>query len=51
MTAARIAPGGDGCHHVSLEEVIKTMKEVGADMKDECKRTARCGLAVDVTDC
>ncbi|WP_189285730.1 L-serine ammonia-lyase, iron-sulfur-dependent, subunit alpha, partial [Actinoplanes campanulatus] len=37
--------------HVSLDKVIKTMKETGADMKDKYKETARGGLAVNVTEC
>src|ERR1700710_2911087 len=49
--AAPRAPGGDGRHHVSLDKVIKTMKETGADMKVKYKETARGGLAVNVIEC
>ncbi|GIF44105.1 L-serine ammonia-lyase [Actinoplanes xinjiangensis] len=51
VTAARMALRGDGRHHVSLDKVIKTMKETGADMKDKYKETSRGGLAVNVTEC
>src|SRR6202035_5505607 len=44
VTAARMALRGDGRHHVSLDKVIKTMKETGADMKVKYKETARRGL-------
>ncbi|MFG1994228.1 L-serine ammonia-lyase [Actinoplanes sp. NPDC048988] len=51
VTAARMALRGDGRHHVSLDKVIKTMKETGADMKIKYKETARGGLAVNVIEC
>jgi L-serine dehydratase len=51
ITGARIALRGDGEHHVSLDKVIKTMRETGADMKVKYKETARGGLAVNVIEC
>ncbi|MEU4562933.1 L-serine ammonia-lyase [Actinoplanes sp. NPDC023936] len=51
VTAARMALRGDGRHHVSLDKVIKTMKETGADMKVKYKETSRGGLAVNVIEC
>ena len=51
ITAARLALRGDGNHHVSLDKVIKTMRETGADMKIKYKETARGGLAVNVIEC
>ncbi|MEV1287692.1 L-serine ammonia-lyase [Micromonospora sp. NPDC049679] len=51
ITGARIALRGDGEHHVSLDKVIKTMRETGADMKTKYKETARGGLAVNVIEC
>ena len=51
VTAARMALRGDGRHHVSLDKVIKTMKETGADMGVKYKETARGGLAVNVIEC
>jgi L-serine dehydratase len=51
ITGARIALRGDGQHHVSLDKVIKTMRETGADMKIKYKETARGGLAVNVIEC
>jgi L-serine dehydratase len=49
--AARMALKGDGHHFVSLDKVIKTMRETGADMKTKYKETARGGLAVNVIEC
>ena len=51
ITAARLALRGDGEHFVSLDKVIKTMRETGADMKVKYKETARGGLAVNVIEC
>jgi L-serine dehydratase len=51
VTAAKMAMRGDGRHHVSLDKVIKTMKETGADMGVKYKETARGGLAVNVVEC
>ena len=49
--AARMALAGDGTHYVSLDQVIKTMWETGADMKTKYKETARGGLAVNIVEC
>lgn len=51
INAARIARSGDGTHFVSLDKVIKTMRETGKDMQDKYKETARGGLAVNVVEC
>jgi L-serine dehydratase len=51
INAARIALRGDGTHVVSLDNVVKTMRETGADMKTKYKETARGGLAVNVIEC
>ena len=51
INAARMALHGDGTHHVSLDQVIKTMRETGADMKTKYKETARGGLAVNIVEC
>ncbi len=51
INAARMALRGDGTHHVSLDKVIKTMRETGADMMSKYKETARGGLAVNVVEC
>jgi L-serine dehydratase len=51
ITAARTALRGDGSHVVSLDKVIKTMRETGRDMKVKYKETARGGLAVNVIEC
>jgi L-serine dehydratase len=51
INAARLALIGDGTHHVSLDQVIKTMRETGADMQTKYKETARGGLAVNVIEC
>jgi L-serine dehydratase len=51
INAARMALRGDGTHYVSLDKVIKTMRETGADMKSKYKETSRGGLAVNVIEC
>jgi L-serine dehydratase len=51
INAARMALRGDGTHVVTLDKVIKTMRETGADMKVKYKETARGGLAVNVIEC
>jgi L-serine dehydratase len=51
INAARLALAGDGSHVVSLDNVIKTMRETGADMKTKYKETARGGLAVNIVEC
>jgi len=51
ITAARMALRGDGSHVVSLDKVIKTMRDTGRDMLVKYKETARGGLAVNVVEC
>ena len=51
INAARMALYGDGAHYVSLDKVIKTMRETGADMLTKYKETARGGLAVNIIEC
>ncbi|QNE19373.1 L-serine ammonia-lyase [Kribbella qitaiheensis] len=51
INAARMAMHGDGVHVVTLDKVIKTMRETGADMKIKYKETSRGGLAVNVIEC
>ena len=51
INAARLALRGDGTHRVSLDKVIATMRQTGADMSTKYKETSRGGLAVNVTEC
>lgn len=51
VNAARMALQGDGHHVVSLDKVIKTMRDTGADMKTKYKETSRGGLAVNIVEC
>ena len=51
IDAARLALTGDGHHHVSLDQVIDTMRRTGADMKESYKETSLGGLAVYVPAC
>ena len=51
INAARMALLSDGQHYVSLDKVIKTMRDTGRDMKTKYKETARGGLAVNVIEC
>lgn len=51
INASRLALQGDGDHKVSLDKVIKTMRDTGKDMKTKYKETARGGLAVNIIEC
>jgi L-serine dehydratase len=51
LTASRIALLGDGQHVVSLDTVIETMRQTGADMSSRYKETSEGGLAVNVVEC
>ena len=51
INASRMALRGDGKHKVSLDKVIKTMRDTGRDMQDKYKETSRGGLAVNVIEC
>ncbi|MEJ2044038.1 MAG: L-serine ammonia-lyase [Reinekea sp.] len=51
INAATMAIRGNGEHFVSLDKVIKTMRETGKDMLDKYKETSRGGLAVNVIEC
>ncbi|MGH6648933.1 L-serine ammonia-lyase [Aquabacterium sp.] len=51
INAARLALHGNGSHRVSLDKVIKTMRDTGADMMTKYKETARGGLAVNIVEC
>jgi L-serine dehydratase len=51
INAASLALSGDGSHHVTLDQVIRTMRDTGADMQAKYKETSRGGLAVNVPDC
>ena len=51
INAARMALRGDGQHHVSLDRVIRTMRDTGRDMSSKYKETARGGLAVNWIEC
>ena len=50
INAARMALKGDGTHFVSLDKVIKTMRETGRDMQEKYKETSRGGLATHVME-
>lgn len=51
VNAARIALMGDGTHYISLDKVIRTMKETGKDMQSIYKETSMGGLAVNHPEC
>ncbi|QOW24022.1 L-serine ammonia-lyase [Lysobacter sp. H23M47] len=51
INASRLAMRGDGSQKVSLDKVIKTMRDTGRDMQDKYKETSRGGLAVNVIEC
>ena len=51
ITAASLALHGDGRHRVSLDSVIKTMRQTGLDMQSKYKETSLGGLAVNFVEC
>ncbi len=51
VNASRMALIGDGQHQISLDKVIRTMKQTGADMKSIYKETSLGGLAVNIPEC
>jgi len=51
INAARLAMQGDGSHKVTLDQVIKTMRQTGLDMASIYKETSKGGLAVNVPEC
>jgi L-serine dehydratase len=51
VNAAHMALAGDGEHIVSLDKVIRTMRDTGRDMHDKYKETSRGGLAVNIVEC
>lgn len=51
INAASLALRGDGTHRVSLDQVIATMRQTGADMQSKYKETSLGGLAVNFTEC
>jgi L-serine dehydratase len=51
IAAASLALHGDGRHLVSLDSVIATMRQTGADMQSKYKETSLGGLAVNFIEC
>lgn len=51
INAAQMALRGDGQHFISLDRVIRTMRDTGADMHSKYKETSRGGLAVNTIEC
>ena len=48
INASRLALRGSGEHVVSLDRVIRTMRDTGRDMQEKYKETSRGGLATHV---
>jgi len=51
INAAQMALRGDGTHFISLDKVIRTMRDTGRDMLDKYKETSKGGLAVNAIEC
>ena len=51
INATQMALRGDGEHFISLDKVIRTMRDTGRDMQDKYKETSRGGLAVNAIEC
>jgi len=48
INAAKLSLLGDGSHSITLDEAIRTMYEIGLDMKSKYKETSEGGLATSV---
>ena len=51
INSSRMAMLNDADTKISLDDVIKTMKATGEDMKSAYKETSLGGLAVNITEC
>lgn len=51
INAAQMALRGDGEHFISLDKVIRTMRDTGADMQSKYKETSKGGLALNAIEC
>lgn len=51
VNAASLALKEDGTHKISLDQVIATMRQTGADMSHKYKETSQGGLAVNWVEC
>lgn len=51
INAAKLALLSVESHYISLDRVIKTMKEIGLDMNTKYKETAMGGLALNKPEC
>ncbi|MBH3358254.1 L-serine ammonia-lyase [Pseudomonas guariconensis] len=51
INAVQMALRGDGEHFISLDRVIRTLRDTGADMHANYKETSRGGLAVTFVEC
>jgi L-serine dehydratase len=51
INAARLAMHGDGTHCVSLDQVIRTMRDTGHDMLSQIQGNQWRRLAVNVVMC
>lgn len=51
VNASRMALIGDGQHQISLDKVIRTMRDTGRDMQSIYKETSMGGLAVNHPEC
>jgi len=51
INAARLAANNEGTQKVSLDKVIRTMRQIGRDMKSHYKETSKGGLAINVIEC
>jgi L-serine dehydratase len=51
VNAARIALRAEGKGIVTLDQVIRTMRQTGIDMQSKYKETSKGGLAINITEC
>jgi L-serine dehydratase len=51
VNAARIALRAEEKGFVTLDQVIRTMRQTGLDMQSKYKETSTGGLAINITEC
>ena len=50
ISAARLALASDGSHFVSLDKVIRTIRDTGRDMNARCRETSSGGVCVNMVE-
>ncbi|MBF7052679.1 L-serine ammonia-lyase, iron-sulfur-dependent, subunit alpha [Halomonas sp. KAO] len=51
VVEAQVALRGGDRQFISLDRVIRAMRDTGADMQEKCKETSKGGLAANAIGC